>query len=108
MFVKGTSGNPGGRAKIAIALRDAGIDAKQLRADVIKKLVKLFEELDPQTASFRYVSRELCDRLWGKPREHVEVTLDEGNLVDEVKLSDDQLALLAAIGMRDDGAPTEH
>lgn len=74
---KGTSGNPGGRAKIATAIKAAGFDPDELRVEVIQQLVNGMRTLDPgnpkEAKSWQFCVDRLDVRLHGPVREVVNV-----------------------------------
>lgn len=74
-FQPGHSGNPGGRAKIATAIRAAGYDPDDLRKEVIEQLVNGMRTLDPagprSAKSWQFCVDRLDVRLHGPIREVV-------------------------------------
>lgn len=82
----GTSGNPGGRAKIANIIKAAGFDPDALRAEVIQQLVNGMRTLDPASKesarSWQFCVDRLDVRLNGPVREIVH-TDDKPELTDE-------------------------
>ena len=92
-FVKGQSGNPGGRTKEMAWLRE---EARKLAA---KSLATLADVLDTGTGSERVsAARELLDRGFGKSVQAVEATVT----VDAAEMSDAALAAIVAAAKADD------
>jgi inosine/xanthosine triphosphate pyrophosphatase family protein len=91
-FVKGISGNPGGRPK----------DADQVRAlcrdytiESIQMIVEIMRNPKAQSKSRFACAKELLDRGWGKPKE----TIDHG-------ITNELAELLKAIDGQTRGLPT--
>lgn len=77
-FVKGQSGNPGGRAKGKLPDGRTLADlAKEHTADAVKALVRIVKEGGTDAAVVSAATAVL-DRAWGRPRQDmgVEMTFD--------------------------------
>jgi hypothetical protein len=85
-FPKGVSGNPGGRRKprepqdvIEAAYKEAEViivddireAAKRLTGKALRKLEKALDRDDVPRVQFAAI-KEVFDRVWGKPKEHVQ------------------------------------
>lgn len=68
-FVKGQSGNPGGRPK---ALLDVIRLARQETEDSIKALVRVRDDTKAPPAAVVAASTALLDRGWGKPTQPID------------------------------------
>lgn len=75
-FVKGKSGNPSGRSKADLSIRDA---ARIHGAAAIAKLVELLGCDDRRTALA--AAQALLDRGFGKPSQSIELSGDPDNPV---------------------------
>lgn len=71
-FVKGQTGNPGGRPAVAKTMRAAGFDPDDLRVEVVKQLVEGMRSLDRNSKSWCFCVQSLDHRLNGKPTEFIE------------------------------------
>jgi hypothetical protein len=88
-FQKGQSGNPGGRPKEAVQVREL---ARQHTELAIFTLIEVCERGDKDAARVA-AAQALLDRGWGKPVTEIDLTL---RLLKELEgMSDDQLARLA-------------
>jgi hypothetical protein len=76
-FPKGKSGNPGGRPKVLGELQEL---ARHHAPEVINELVRLALKAKSETARIA-AGRELLDRGFGRPRQSVEVSHPEKNIV---------------------------
>jgi hypothetical protein len=88
-FKPGQSGNPGGRSKAQIDVRNA---AREYTQEAIDTLVLVMRNGKPSEAAM--AANSLLDRAWGKPRQEVEIS---GALQVE-DLTDDELARIARGG----------
>lgn len=102
-FVKGVSGNPGGRPKelIAAAREKHKEDIPTLIETAVKlgkgEEVKGFEGIKPRDRAM--FLKEALDRLLGKAQQSIEITNDAetGSGVDLSKLSKEELEILAKL-----------
>ncbi|HEY5849624.1 MAG TPA: DUF5681 domain-containing protein [Lysobacter sp.] len=78
-FAKGKSGNPAGRPKADLEVRDA---ARLYGSAAITKLVELMEGDDKRLALA--AAQALLDRGFGKPAQSVELTGADGGAVETV------------------------
>lgn len=92
-FVKGQSGNPGGRPKekpfrdaLRVELAATGEDAKALR-DIARALIGKAQEGDIQAI------REIADRLDGKPTQGLEHTGEGGGPIETTAVSARELIM---------------
>lgn len=79
-FVKGQSGNPGGRAKIKLEDGRTLADlAREHTPAAVKALAKIMKNGESEAAIVA-ASTAILDRAWGRPRQDigVEVTDNEG------------------------------
>lgn len=77
-FVKGKSGNPGGRPKADIELRAL---ARTYTQEAVKTLAAVMRKAKtPQSRAF--AAEKLLERGWGKPTQHVTADL---NIWDKLK-----------------------
>ncbi len=77
-WLRGTSGNPGGRPKEVAEVREL---ARQHTIEAIETLVEIMRHGSPDRVRVE-AARVLLDRAWGRPTEHVElqgprIVLDE-------------------------------
>ena len=70
-FEKGQSGNPGGRPKVELKMREL---AQSKGPDAIDKLIEHMEGDDARLAQTAAIA--LLDRGFGKPAQSVDVTAD--------------------------------
>lgn len=96
-FVKGQSGNPGGRPKQEMEVIQL---ARQAAPDAIRRLMHWMNEGDARASIA--ASTALLDRAFGKPTQPVagdpdRPPLDMGVTIDASKLSDEQLRVLSGI-----------
>jgi hypothetical protein len=93
-FVKGQSGNPGGRPKAAHDLKAL---AQEQTAEAVKTLIDVMKNGDKDAARVAAASA-LLDRGYGKPMQSIDVT--QRRAVDEIPedLIDAAIERLAAAG----------
>jgi len=68
-FVKGFSGNPGGRPTVAENIREL---ARQHTGDAIITLLEIAKNPKSSDAARVSAANSLLDRAWGKPHQYVE------------------------------------
>lgn len=73
----GQSGNPGGRPRIVKAFQDANLDPKEIRGEVLTRLVAAMRELDRTSASWRMCVTRLADLLGLKPRQQIDLHVED-------------------------------
>ena len=89
-FVKGQSGNPGGRPRVVAEVREL---ARAHAPEAITELVRLTKEAKSDTARIAAI-KELLDRAYGKATQLVTVENDEPSLTD-MNLNELRAGLLA-------------
>jgi Family of unknown function (DUF5681) len=77
-FVKGQSGNPGGRPRVVAEVREL---ARAQAPEAITELVRLTKEAKSETARIAAI-KELLDRAYGKATQFVAAENDEHSLKD--------------------------
>lgn len=90
-FRPGESGNPGGRPSILTALSANGTDTQKLTAELAAQLIECMRSVDKAEASWRFAVDQLANRLWGKPKESMDLNV--------AGASPEQQALLEALVM---------
>lgn len=115
-WAPGKSGNPGGRPSIATALRAAGTDTAKLTAELAEQLIACMRTVNKTEASWRFAVEQLANRLWGKPKESMDLNVSDAtrtaidwSLV-PIERRRELLAAAAAIGALEveDAGDTEH
>lgn len=89
-FVKGQSGNPGGRPKEVAEVRDL---ARQHTAAAIGTLAKIMNDTKARESARVAAADALLDRGWGKAPAHLSVTHDVAEMTDA-----ELIALARSIG----------
>lgn len=82
-FPKGTSGNPGGRHKL---IREAIETMEGTLPDIVRELAKLALHAESEKVRLAACS-ELLNRVIGKPKESVQVSVDSGEALTRALLS---------------------
>jgi hypothetical protein len=72
-FVKGKSGNPGGRPAVAKVLAELGTDAGKITKELFQIAIAVAREKprNGNDANWRYAHEWLANRVLGKPKETV-------------------------------------
>jgi hypothetical protein len=91
-WVKGVSGNPGGRPKAIVEVQEL---ARLETAASIRALVRVRDSADTPAAAVVAAATVLLDRGWGKPMQSHELH----HHLEPRHLSDDELVALAAEGV---------
>jgi hypothetical protein len=95
-FAKGKSGNPGGRPKVPVEVKQL---ARDCTPDAIKTLASIMRSKKSPAAARVMAANSIIDRGYGKPTQHIEAHVD---LIDRLSLTEQEafaeaLATLAAI-----------
>lgn len=88
-FVKGQSGNPGGRPKAAYDLQEL---ARERTLKALDTLTTIMESEDAPPAARVGAACALLDRAYGKPVQMTEITGRDGGPIETKELSDMELA----------------
>jgi hypothetical protein len=88
-FLPGKTGNPGGRPKGAVQIRDL---ARKHTAAAINRLVAIMENAQSEAASVM-AANSLLDRGWGKPIAHSKLEGVKGGVPIVFKISKDDANL---------------
>lgn len=99
-FVKGQSGNPGGRPKLIGHVREL---AQAQTEKSIHKLVEILDDKKAPRAAQVAAARELLDRGWGKPALPIGGTDELPPIRSVRELSEAELMAMAQQGGNDDG-----
>jgi hypothetical protein len=79
-WVKGVSGNPGGRPKLEVSIRDL---AQQNSMEALETLETLVQVMRTGKPGERLVAANaILDRAYGKPSQSIEMSSDRTTLVD--------------------------
>ena len=89
-FLKGVSGNPGGRPKIEGHVREV---ARQCTADAMQTLKDIMLDKDAPHAARVTAANSILDRGYGKPAQGLSLELQRRNVEE---LSDDELMAIAS------------
>jgi hypothetical protein len=76
-FVKGQSGNPGGRPKAETTLREL---ARTHTETALKTLVQIMKNKRYSPQARAYAANSVLDRGYGKPAQSVDLTNSDGSL----------------------------
>lgn len=88
-FQKGQSGNPGGRPKMP---KELSTKLKEMAPAAFNRVCELMKSTDERVALA--ASKEIMDREWGRPKEHVMVESKQP----APELTDDALTRIASGG----------
>jgi hypothetical protein len=88
-FVKGQSGNPGGRSK---EIREVSKAARVHTADALATLASICCDIDAPPPARVSAAVALLNRAWGMPAQHVTAAV----ITDPDIMTDEQLAAIAA------------
>jgi hypothetical protein len=98
-FVKGVSGNPGGRPKV---LGDVQELARQQSPEAINTLATIMQDQKAAPAARVAAANSLLDRGYGKPAQPISQTLTK---IDPTTMSDAELAAIVRNGVQADDRP---
>jgi hypothetical protein len=87
-FVKGHSGNPGGKPKLEAGVREL---ARKYTRKAINTLIGILDDPKANAAARSFAANSLLDRGYGKPTQHIETNV---TILDS--LSETELRALAA------------
>lgn len=92
----GQSGNPSGMSKASVKVRDL---ARTKTEEAIQTLIEVMLD-KKQFGSVRVVAaREILDRGWGRPQQHIEHTLDRVSTMSDDELKRELLDRLDRLNM---------
>jgi hypothetical protein len=89
-FLKGVSGNPGGRPKVEGHVREV---ARQCTADAMQTLKDIMLDKDAPHAARITAANSILDRGYGRPAQALALEVQRRNLYE---LSDDELRAIAS------------
>jgi hypothetical protein len=89
-FLKGVSGNPGGRPKVEGHVREV---ARQCTADAMQTLKDIMLDKDAPHGARVTAANSILDRGYGKPAQALSLELQRRNVEE---LSDDELMAIAS------------
>lgn len=95
-FVKGQSGNPGGRPKKLSAWRDSG-EAKRLRDVAYQTLEEVCRDTNAPPRDRAWAADRLLDRVEGKPVQAIEMSGPDGTAI---RTTSEQLQRLSPDALR--------
>jgi hypothetical protein len=106
-FVKGQSGNPGGKPKIS---KEAKELARQFTAESINRLAQIMrQKADTKAALTAAIA--LIERGWGRAPQSLEMTGKDGGPIETHKITDTEAARLIAFtlakAVQEDGPTVE-
>ena len=95
-FVKGQSGNPGGKPKVN---KEAKELARQHTAEAINRLVQIMRQQKDAKASLT-AAMAIIERGWGRAPQSLEMTGKDGGPIETHKITDTEAARLIAFTLR--------
>ena len=90
-FVKGKSGNPGGKPRLEAGVREL---ARKYTRKAINTLIGILDDPKANAAARSFAANSLLDRGYGKPTQHIETNVTILDSLSEAELR----SLAAAIG----------
>jgi hypothetical protein len=90
-FVKGQSGNPGGRRRSPVNIEDLRAAAREHTAQALATLVEIAENKKATAAARVAAASQILDRGWGKPEQAVQHSGQVGIAVHKPDPVDDAL-----------------
>lgn len=85
-WVKGKSGNPGGRPKIAAEFKERA--RQRIDAEGFEILVSMMTSGLRESEDRRYALTKLLEYAYGKPQQHVDVTSQGESFIKKVQAED--------------------
>ena len=98
-FVKGKSGNPGGKPRLEAGVREL---ARKYTHKAIRTLINILDDPKANAAARSFAANSLLDRGYGKPTQHIETNV---TILDS--LSETELRSLAGAIASLSGEPQE-